>query len=137
MMREIQLILTVTLGPPPSSTDAFMWDYLDKHGKAHTVHKTPLDFARDISSPSPSIGVFSAEAIKNLVSLVHDPRHDPLTLMTVDRLGNVVGGRGVTYINVSMPTLKQACVATLKAGIPIFRLRRGKIQQYHRWDNGH
>jgi len=120
MMREIQLILTVTLGPPPSSTDAFMWDYLDKHGKAHTVHKTPLDFARDISSPSPSIGVFSAEAIKNLVSLVHDPRHDPLTLMTVDRLGNVVGGRGVTYINVSMPTLKQACVATLKAGIPIF-----------------
>ncbi|KXJ93957.1 peptidase C1-like family protein [Microdochium bolleyi] len=142
MMREIQLILTVTLGPPPASTDEFEWDYLDRQGKAHTVRATPLDFARNISSPPPpspspfsssrltgpsgagttaaAVMPMSAEAIASLVSLVHDPRHPPLTKMTVDRLGNVVGGRGVTYINVDMPTLKRACVATLRAGIPIF-----------------
>ena len=55
-----------------------------------------------------------------MVSLVHDPRHDPLTFLTVDRLGNVVGGRPITYINVDMATLKAACVAMLKAGFPIF-----------------
>ncbi|KAH7037364.1 peptidase C1B, bleomycin hydrolase [Microdochium trichocladiopsis] len=118
MMREIQLILTVTLGPPPSSTDKFVWEYLDKDQKPHTLHATPLEFARDIWSPG--YRVASAETIASLVSLVHDPRHEPLTLMTVDRLGNIVGGRGVTYINVSMADLKQACVATLRAGIPIF-----------------
>lgn len=55
-----------------------------------------------------------------MVSLVHDPRHEPLSLMTVDRLGNVVGGRGVSYINVPMAALKQACVAMLRAGVPVF-----------------
>jgi bleomycin hydrolase len=55
-----------------------------------------------------------------MVSLVHDPRHEPLTLLTVDRLGNVVGGRGVSYINVDMATLKRACVAMLRRGMPVF-----------------
>ncbi|KAJ1335896.1 bleomycin hydrolase [Microdochium nivale] len=129
MMREIQLILTVTLGPPPSSTDKFEWNYLDKHGKAHTLRATPLEFARDIASPGPAssssssssrLGTSMNEAIASLVSLVHDPRHPPLTLMSVDRLGNVVGGRGVAYVNVDMRTLKRACVDTLRAGVPIF-----------------
>lgn len=40
--------------------------------------------------------------------------------MTVDRLGNVVGGRNITYINVDMATLKSACVSMLKAGYPVF-----------------
>ncbi|KAI1843657.1 hypothetical protein JX266_010103 [Neoarthrinium moseri] len=117
MMREIHLILTLTLGPPPSSTEKFNWNFLDKNGKARTVSLTPLEFARDISSPEFRI---TNSAIAGMVSLVHDPRHAPLSLMTVDRLGNIVGGRGVTYINVAMPVLKQACVSMLKAGVPVF-----------------
>ncbi|KAI0838273.1 peptidase C1B, bleomycin hydrolase [Hypoxylon sp. FL0890] len=117
MVREIHLILTLTLGPPPSSTEEFEWNFLDKDGRARTVVSTPHRFAKDISSQEFRI---SSSAIANMVSLVHDPRHEPLSLMTVDRLGNVVGGRGITYINVDMDTLKQACVSMLRAGLPVF-----------------
>ncbi|KAI1261503.1 peptidase C1-like family protein [Xylariaceae sp. FL1019] len=120
MMREIHTILTLTLGPPPGNNQTFSWEYTDKDGKAKTVRKTPLEFAKDISSTIPSGYRISNEAIESMVSLVHDPRHEPLSLMTVDRLGNIVGGRGITYINVEMKVLKQACVATLKAGLPVF-----------------
>lgn len=117
MMREIHLVLILTLGPPPSTTDEFEWNYLDKDGKARTLTSTPHRFAQDISSPEFRI---SSTAIASMVSLVHDPRHDPLTLMTVDRLGNIVGSRGITYINVDMATLKHACVSMLRAGLPVF-----------------
>jgi len=121
MMREIHGILTLTLGPPPANDRAFEWDFVDADGKARTVRKTPLEFARDITSTVPGSGFrISNEAIKSMVSLVHDPRHKPLSLMTVDRLGNIVGGRGITYINVEMDVLKKACIAMLKAGLPVF-----------------
>ncbi|KAI1091999.1 peptidase C1B, bleomycin hydrolase [Rostrohypoxylon terebratum] len=117
MMREVHLILTLTLGPPPSTSEEFEWNFLDKDGRARTVVSTPHRLAKDISSPEFRI---SSSAIASMVSLVHDPRHDPLTLLSVDRLGNIVGGRGITYINVDMATLKQACVAMLRAGLPVF-----------------
>lgn len=120
MMKEIHAILTLTLGPPPSAEDEFTWSFVDKHGKARTVRSTPKNFANDIYSTSGPLRVTTSGTIARMVSLVHDPRHEPLTLMTVDRLGNVVGGRGISYINVSMSTLKQACVSMLKAGLPIF-----------------
>ncbi|KAI0467384.1 peptidase C1-like family protein [Xylaria cf. heliscus] len=121
MMREIHTILTLTLGPPPASNQTFEWDFLDKNGQAHTVRKTPLEFAQDIAATVPGSGFrISNDAIKAMVSLVHDPRHEPLSLMTVNRLGNIVGGRGITYINVDMSVLKQACVRMLKAGLPVF-----------------
>ncbi|KAI1104551.1 peptidase C1B, bleomycin hydrolase [Jackrogersella minutella] len=117
MMREVHLILTLTLGPPPSSEEEFEWTFLDKDGRARSVVSTPHRFATDISSPEFRI---ASSAIAGMVSLVHDPRHAPLSLLTVDRLGNVVGGRGITYINVEMADLKQACVAMLRAGLPVF-----------------
>ncbi|KAI8632923.1 peptidase C1-like family protein [Xylariaceae sp. FL1651] len=121
MMRQIHAILTLTLGPPPANDEAFTWDFLDKHGKARTVRKTPLEFAQDIACNVPGSGLrITNDAIKGMASLVHDPRHAPLSLMTVDRLGNVVGGRGVTYVNVEMAVLKTACVAMLRAGLPVF-----------------
>ena len=35
MMREIHLILTLMLGPPPSPDKEFTWEYYDKDGKFH------------------------------------------------------------------------------------------------------
>lgn len=117
MMKEIHTILTLTLGPPPAPTEPFVWQFADKTGKAKEVRATPLDFAADIWSSEFRV---SSSVISGLVSLVHDPRNPPLSLLTVDRLGNIVGGRGITYINVEMQTLKDACVAMLKAGLPVF-----------------
>jgi bleomycin hydrolase len=117
MMKEIHTILTLTLGPPPSVDDSFTWEFVDKNGKAKTVRATPKSFADDIYSSNFRI---TSSTVAQMVSLIHDPRHEPLTLMTVDRLGNIVGGRPITYINVDIDTLKQACVSMLKAGLPIF-----------------
>ncbi|ROV93841.1 hypothetical protein VMCG_08805 [Cytospora schulzeri] len=117
MMREIHAILTLTLGPPPAPTEEFVWQFTDREGRAREVRHTPTGFAADIWSAGFRV---TSSVIAGLVSLVHDPRNPPLSLLTVDRLGNVVGGRGITYINVEMETLKSACVAMLKAGMPVF-----------------
>lgn len=117
MMQEISLIMTLLLGPPPSPEDDFTWAYKDKDGKAHELKSKPKEFATKITS---SDFRHSSSTIKEMISLVHDPRHDPLTLLTVDRLGNIVGGRNVTYVNVDIKTLKQACIRSLKAGLPVF-----------------
>ncbi|PHH87138.1 hypothetical protein CDD83_9266 [Cordyceps sp. RAO-2017] len=117
MMREVQQVVTILLGPPPKPTEAFTWQYSDSDGRPHRLTIKPRDFARDIASPE--LGISSA-SIAGMMSLVHDPRHRPLTLMTVSRLGNVVGGRGVSYVNVDMDTIKSTCVKMLRAGLPVF-----------------
>ncbi|KAI5921843.1 peptidase C1-like family protein [Camillea tinctor] len=118
MLRDIHAVLTLALGPPPSTTAPFVWEYVDAAGAPRRVSKTPLEFARGINtarSASPRDDV-----LDTYVSLVHDPRHHPLARLTVDRLGNVVGGRGVSYVNVDMATLKRACADMLRAGKPVF-----------------
>ncbi|GAO15068.1 uncharacterized protein UV8b_02355 [Ustilaginoidea virens] len=117
MMKDVQHIITLLLGPPPNPTKAFTWQYVDKDGKAHQLTVTPKHFASHIASSSFQA---SSSTISGMVSLVNDPRNDYLSLLTVDRLGNVVGGRNVTYINVDMETLKSACVKMIKAGLPVF-----------------
>ncbi|KFA73782.1 hypothetical protein S40288_03171 [Stachybotrys chartarum IBT 40288] len=117
MMREISLIMTLLLGPPPSPDKTFTWQYSDKNGKAHIKTIAPKDFARDIASPDYRL---TSSVISGMISLVNDPRHEPLSLLTVPRLGNIVGGRGIAYVNVEMEVLKATCIKTLQAGIPIF-----------------
>jgi bleomycin hydrolase len=117
MMKQLHAIMTVTLGPPPSPDEDFAWSFIDKTGKAREVRTTPKAFASDIYSSAFRV---TRATIAGMVSLVNDPRNKPLSLLTVDRLGNIVGGRGITYINVDMATLKGACLAMLKAGYPVF-----------------
>ena len=116
-MQQISDIMTLALGPPPRPDRKFNWEYTDKDGKPHSVSISPTDFAKDISSSEFRV---TSTVIKNMISLVHDPRHSPLKLLTVDRLGNIVGGRDVTYVNVTMDTIKGACIKMLKAGLPVF-----------------
>ncbi|KAH7175525.1 peptidase C1B, bleomycin hydrolase [Dactylonectria macrodidyma] len=118
MMREIQLIMTLLLGPPPSPEGDFTWQYSDKNGKAHQLKTNPKNFAKDIYSPDYKF--VTSNVISSFISLVNDPRHDYLTRLEVSRLGNIVGGRGINYVNVDMATMKKVCISTLKAGIPIF-----------------
>ncbi|RDW66660.1 putative cysteine proteinase 1 [Coleophoma crateriformis] len=118
MMKEIHLILTLTLGPPPSPDADFTWNYLDKNGKACELKCTPVDFADELSS-SKSIKMTNS-LVQSMFSLVNDPRNAYNTLLSVDRLGNIVGGRGITYVNVPILTMKTAAISMLKAGLPIF-----------------
>lgn len=97
MMKEVHLILTLTLGPPPAPDAEFSWDYVDKYGNAKTLKTTPKAFAGEMSS-SQAVRV-TGQSVKEMFSLVNDPRNEYGTLLTVSRLGNIVGGRGITYVN--------------------------------------
>lgn len=117
MLEEISLILTLLLGPPPKPDEEFTWQFADKNKKVRELTTTPKEFVKEIASLELRSNPTNLDS---LISLVHDPRHEPNTLLTVDRLGNIVGGRPVTYVNVTIDTLKSACVKMLKAGLPIF-----------------
>jgi bleomycin hydrolase len=120
MMREIQCILTLMLGPPPKPEEKFTWEYYDSSDKYKTLTLTPLEFAKaGLSSPEIVRSLGGADVAK-MFSLVNDPRNKNLAHLTVDRLGNVVGGRPITYANVDMATMKKAAIAMLKAGVPVF-----------------
>ena len=119
MLREIHLVLTLTLGPPPNPSNQFKWEYQDKDGKYQCLHQTPLHFASSLSS-SAYVRACAGIDVNRLFSLVNDPRHDPYTLLTVDRLGNVYGGRPTTYVNVPTSVMKESCVEMLRRGMPVF-----------------
>jgi bleomycin hydrolase len=119
MLREIHLILTLMLGPPPSPSKEIVWEYADSSGKFHSIKTTPKAFSSQLSDPK-TVRACKGTDVTRLFSLVNDPRHDYMTHLTVERLGNVWNGRPVTYVNVSMEIMKDACIAMIKAGIPVF-----------------
>jgi bleomycin hydrolase len=126
VMEQIYGVLTLALGAPPKPDDTFTWNYVDKDQKYHTLTTTPLDFFKDnvdaVSLPAPLSGlpVQSKANISERFSLVNDPRNEYMRALTVDRLGNVHGGRKILYVNVDMETMKAAVVAMLKANHPVF-----------------
>ncbi|KAI9676471.1 MAG: hypothetical protein M1817_000628 [Caeruleum heppii] len=119
MMREIHLILTLALGPPPPPDKEFTWEYYDAADKFHSKTITPLDFAKELSSSS-GVRACGGTDVHRLFSLVNDPRNPYGELLSVSRLGNVVGGQGVRYVNVDMATIKRASIAMLRRGLPLF-----------------
>ncbi|OQR96286.1 bleomycin hydrolase [Thraustotheca clavata] len=81
MMQIIHRIMIIHLGTPPTKFDFSVHDKEKSH--VYFPDLTPQEFY--------------AEHVD--VSIVNDPRHDYNLTMTVDKLGNVVGGKRVFYIN--------------------------------------
>lgn len=119
MLREIHLILTLMLGPPPSPTEEFTWEFYDKDGNFSSVRTKPTTFAKELSD-SRTVRALGGTNVHTLFSLVNDPRNPYNRLLTVERLGNVYEGRPVTYVNVDIGTIKKACIEMLKRGFPVF-----------------
>lgn len=113
MMREIHLILTLMLGPPPSPDKDMTWEYYDKDEKFHSLTITPLEFAGELSSTA-SVKANSGTNIHELFSLVNDPRNKYGQLLSVSRLGNVIGMRPVRYVNVEMTVSFPLLLRSLK-----------------------
>ena len=107
MMQGIVRILTLCLGPPPAASEKFSWEFYDSSHKLKTVSMTPVEFAESTH-------------VKKFFSLTQDPRNEYNRLLTVDHLGNVWDGQRITYVNVDKIVLKEACVAMLKKGLPVF-----------------
>ncbi|PSR71750.1 hypothetical protein PHLCEN_2v12354 [Hermanssonia centrifuga] len=112
LMKEVYTVMSATLGVPPSSESKFSWDYYDKDGKAGHWEGTPKDFYKTLATgqyrPSDSF------------SLINDPRNAYGKLYTVEKLGNIWGGRPVLYVNTEIEQLKNAVVKLIKAGQPVF-----------------
>ncbi|KAF7361958.1 Cysteine proteinase 1, mitochondrial [Mycena venus] len=112
LMKEIYTVMTATLGVPPSPDEKFSWDYYDADGKPGHWEGTAKEFAKAfVSKPYSPTESFS---------LINDPRNEYSKLYTVDRLGNVFGGRPVLYVNTEIQNMKSTVVKMIKAGVPVF-----------------
>ncbi|KAI0738119.1 peptidase C1B bleomycin hydrolase [Irpex lacteus] len=111
-LKEVYTIQSAILGVPLLRNDAkFVWEYYDKDGKAGRWEGTPkelYEIAKGDYSPADSF------------SLINDPRNEYGKLYTVDKLGNLWGGRPVLYVNTQIDDLKAAVVKQIKAGQPVF-----------------
>jgi bleomycin hydrolase len=110
MLDEIYRILSIHLGTPPAQFD---WQWNDDEKEFHRDGRmTPQQFAaKYVTLP-----------VDEYVCLVNDPRPtSPIgKTYTVDRLGNVVGGNIVKYLNVDAGLMKQIAMRTILDGEPVW-----------------
>ncbi|KAF9527375.1 bleomycin hydrolase [Crepidotus variabilis] len=112
LMKEIYNIMTATLGVPPHPNKRMVWEYIDTDEKVGRWEGSPKDFFEQFNSkPYSPLDSFS---------LINDPRNEYSKLYTVDKLGNVWGGRPVLYVNTESENLKATVVKLIKAGQPVF-----------------
>jgi bleomycin hydrolase len=109
-LETVNRILNIHLGTPP---ERFLWQWRKSDGEfERSGELTPLEFAsRFVELP-----------LDEYVCLVHDPRPaNPYgRTYTVQYLGNVVGGRRVTYLNVPMDVMKGVARRVLEGGEPVW-----------------
>ncbi|HEX9066056.1 MAG TPA: C1 family peptidase [Streptosporangiaceae bacterium] len=127
ILRVIYRVLCIHLGTPP---ERFDWQWTDKDKEFHRDGElTPVEFAaKYVDLP-----------LDDYVCLVHDPRPTSPEgkTFTVEYLGNVLGAPPVTYLNVSMPTMKQIAAKVLEGGEPVwFGCDVGQMMsnEYGIWD---
>ena len=110
VLESIWRILCVHLGTPPTS---FEWQWNDKERDFHREGEmTPQGFAEKyIDLP-----------IDDFTCLVHDPRESsPFgKTFTVERLGNVVGGQPVVYLNIEIDLMKSIARSVLESDEPVW-----------------
>ena len=110
ILRDFHAILTIHLGTPPKD---FEWAWNDdnkKYSNAGTF--TPQEFLRK----------FTDITLDDYVCLVDDPRpeHPKNTPLTVDHLGNVVGGDPVLYLNADIDAMRELAAAAIVDGEPVW-----------------
>lgn len=112
LIREVYNIMTATLGVPPPPTKKFVWEYIDADDKVGRWEGSPKDFVEQFASkPFSPMDSFS---------LINDPRNEYSKLYTVDKLGNIWGGRPILYVNTEIENMKAMVVKMIKAGQPVF-----------------
>lgn len=108
ILGRIYGFLCSCYGEPPKT---FSFEWIDKEKKDYHVETdlTPLSFAE-------RYGVFTL--LDDTVSIIHAPTEDKPydKTFTIRYLGNVVGGKDVCHLNLSLDDFKSAIIAQLKDG---------------------
>lgn len=111
MQHEIFKLLTKFMDlPPVVPNKPFTWEYTDKDKKVKTLSCTPIEFATKYCKLTHS----------QPISLINDPRNPYNSVIKIDRLGNVVKGDPVIYINVDNDVLSELIVKKLKSDRAVF-----------------
>ena len=84
-MQDVFNVLCKMLGTPP--TGVFSWSFYDANKKHHSM---------TFDSPQQFYDRYRSH-FDDTVCLVNDPRHTQHELLTVEHLGNMIGGRPVRY----------------------------------------
>lgn len=106
LLNEVYHLLVLALGKPPVKFD---WEYTDDD---HTYHResgiTPQAFFKK----------YVGWNLADYVSLINAPTADKAYnhLYTVEFLGNVVGGRQVRHLNLTIEDFKALAIKQLQAG---------------------
>ncbi|WP_137597903.1 aminopeptidase C [Paucilactobacillus kaifaensis] len=106
MLNTIYRMLTYSFGQPPVKFD---FEYRDEQKTYHReANLTPQSFFKK----------YIGWNLDDYVSIINAPTTDkPYNqTYTIDMLGNVVGGRAVKHLNVTMADFKQLAIEQLKAG---------------------
>ena len=104
LLDKIYVLLSDAYGLVPETFD---FDYTDKDGNYHLEKDfTPLSFKEK----------YLGDELNNYVSLINAPTKDkPFgKTYTVAYLGNVVGGKEVTHLNVTMDRMKKLILSQLE-----------------------
>lgn len=110
MMETVYRMLCISLGKPPKP---FTFEYRDKDGNFHREENlTPKAFYEKY------VGL----RLDDYVSVINAPTEDKpfYRSYTVQYLGNVKEGRPVKYVNLPIEEMKQAAIAQLKDGEPVW-----------------
>lgn len=103
-------VLIKALGRPPK---VFDYSYRDQDGKAHKIKQiSPQDF----------FNRYGAIDVSEMVSLIHAPTQDKAfgKTYTVNYLGSIVEAQPIKYLNVPIDVLKQAAIASIQDGQPVW-----------------
>ena len=106
MLAKVYQYLASCYGEPPKT---FSFEYVDKDQQYHLeTGYTPLTFAEK----------YVGDLLDNVVSVIHAPTADKPyhQTFTIRLLGNVVGGKPVVHLNLTLDELKAAIIAQLQAG---------------------
>ena len=105
-LADVWRILVICLGEPPAS---FEWEWRDDKGEFH----------RDgVLTPHEFYERYVDVDLTQYVCLVDDPRaeHPKGHTLTVDHMGNVVGGRPILYVNTPVEKIREITASILASG---------------------
>lgn len=110
VLGQIHRVLSIHLGTPPSTVDWQWTDDAKKFSRVGTI------------SPQEFLAKYTELNLDDYICLVDDPRreHAKEGTLTVEYLGNVIGGNRTVYLNVDIQVMKDSARAALAKGEPVW-----------------